>query len=535
MIEDFDNLIEKYLEHEQWGMNNADQFHQLTKPPMKYFEVLYEALNSSDKWTVYQSAMLLASWGDDKGIAWILSDLAEINPEIDDPDDYDEISQYVLNYEKSDGTVDFALEAYRRLLAIAGTNYYIMSQHLPVSLAQSVVACHLADELSTTIAKCLINGSSDTATELLPVLASIQKEDCLVFLKRIFADRETIFSAENTPDAVTIGIAISELRQFDAVQWINKLSKTHDALAIEVSQVLYTKNLRRTIDQQCDWWLTRWQNPLTAVANATALYAYENSKWITSLASLLWGKYSLDLPCLRRAIDLKLATLKPEFDFEIFSTELGKYDFNKFSLFEKFVSSLFLSVMGKDDGIAALSDILDLLSTDHNETLMQNPVYGHDDAYDEIASAVFLYAKRTSDWTGFRDMATKLLRIFPSLPASIKIPAAVLDSNLIDLLPAIEMAYSAANKMKSHYHASKLLPALAKYKSSQWTPAIRDIKITEQKEEIIDDPAIFAVESLFYANNEEYNKILSELDAHENMWVSILAKEKHYISTLLSR
>ncbi len=212
---------------------------QLLDPPIaSRISDLIELLSNNDIYIVYQSTLILASWGINEGIEKLeefidtkIHRIGRIDPDrINGRDNvYDNLSEAVDYYELSGGDTRIIERLYKKILNLFPDQFF--RGRIQVALQSSSVTSKLLFEISTAIEKTVQNNLFQ-ASLLLPALAKHDNKVAHEIIKRHFHPKKNLHkdAMENVAEALQF---IPSKESFD---WLNTLLNSSKKLVVSKAE-----------------------------------------------------------------------------------------------------------------------------------------------------------------------------------------------------------------------------------------------------------------------------------------------------------
>lgn len=512
---------EALVEQEPWSWSRLEDFRELGKPPGERIQTLRALCEHDEMWVAYRSAAILAALGEEDGITWFLRfmNTRDGSQEVVYPhrlwghEDYDAIANYARLFGMAGGSSSAEAAVYRYLLGIC--HRFEMAINLPVALELSPVTPVIRNELLTAVKRGIVEGKTDLIQPLLPALVLVAPVEGSQIVHKLVSDP----TVENFSH---VGNAIGELRTRAATAWARELAASEEAVLNITGTTAVERIENRAADSSCEWWRNRWSTSWLGVASRLVGREPRCAE-LTRIAACLWGgdTEDVDLDALRRAVLTGYPELNSTWSQSDVCAVLEGIDHTCLSPTDLFEVTIVGTLMGASEARGNLDTMLsDLISGSSH--LLPNPEFDTEDAFDEIAGAVYVYAQERGEWDAFETTIRVLLSNFSRLGSVTKLGAAVLDGQSAVLLPQVESAFRDARDGGSLYAASKLLPAMMRWRSeNRWA----DVESLLGQEPEPLDPSIFAAISLAYDPGERATAVSERLVEHANDWTVLFAED----------
>jgi len=191
-------------------------------------------------------------------------------------------------------------------------------------------------------------------------------------------------------------------------------------------------------------------------------------------------------------------------------------------LFVVYQAAQLLTAWGDGAGLDKLEQLVDRQI--HLELeFAPHRLYGYDNVYDILADAVSIYGLNSDDRREQRQRVfAKLLQLYGPCDFERWLRDALLDSDFLELAPAIDQAITRALRFKKPYLASQLLPSLARFDPSR---AIARFDEFSGLGPMTPNPEVNVAEALRYVPPDVGRPRLEKLIHHKDHVVANQAKD----------
>lgn len=219
-------------EDEEGEVIGLDEVQLLDPAPLERIPFLLRLMSSDDIYLIFQSAIILAAWGNEQGLAKVeelidiqVHKIYEISPHrIENYDNvYDDLA-YAVHLYGLTGKDFFAQQRiFKKLLNIYG--YCHFQSLLKLSLLKSECP-EIIQDVQAAIERSLKNGYEYLASQLLPVLAKWQPEIAWLYVEKFMS------FPKQTPDPIAnVAEALKYIHTNESLTILKQLRK-HDDYAV---------------------------------------------------------------------------------------------------------------------------------------------------------------------------------------------------------------------------------------------------------------------------------------------------------------